>query len=118
MDGITIGQIAVAVALLAGLISGGGIIGKAIGKGLKKTIQAEIEPLGAKVDNLSKRVEAVDMQATKNFLVSFLSDIESGQTPTEIALQRFWEELEHYRKSGGNSYIQRKVEQLEHDGRL
>lgn len=118
MDGITIGQIAVAVALLAGLISGGGIIGKAISKGLKKTIRAELEPLETKVDKLGKQIASVDMQATKNFLVGRLSDIEAGQVLSETALQRFWEELEHYRQLGGNSYIQRKVEQLEHDGRL
>lgn len=118
MDEITIGQIAVAVALLAGLISGGGIIGKAIGKGLKKTIRSEIEPLGKKVDALSNRICEVDMQATKNFLVSFLSDLESDQIPTEIALQRFWEEYQHYQRIGGNSYITRKIEQLEKEGKL
>lgn len=118
MEQITVGQIAVAIALLAGLISGGGIIGKAVNKGLKKTMQSELEPLEKKVDALTKRVEAVDMQATKNFLVSFLSDLENGNPQTEIALERFWEEWQHYEKIGGNSYIARKVEQLKKDSKL
>lgn len=118
MEGITIGQIAVAVALLAGLISGGGIIAKAISKGLKKGIRAELEPLEKKVDKLSSRIEAVDMQATKNYLVSFLSDLETGAEQSEIETARFWEQWQHYEGIGGNSYIKRKVEQLEHDGKL
>ena len=118
MEGITIGQIAVAVALLAGLVSGAGILGKAVNKGLKKSIRSELEPLEKKVDDLSSRIGEVDLQGTKNFLVSFLSDLETGQDPTEIELARFWEEWQHYEKIGGNSYIKRKVEQLEHDGKL
>ena len=118
LDGITIGQIAVAVALLAGLITGGGVIAKAVGKAFKKALKSELAPLETKVDALTKRVEAVDMQATKNFLVSFLSDLENGTPQTEIALERFWEEYQHYTRSGGNSYIARKVEQLKTEGKL
>ena len=117
MENITIGQIAVAIALLAGLVTGGGVIGKTIAKALKKAIHTELGTLEEKVDHLGERVAEVDMQATKNFLVSFLSDVER-EIPTEIELERFWEEYQHYQKIGGNSYITRKVEQLEHDGKL
>lgn len=118
MEGITVGQIAVAVALLAGLISGGGIIGKAIKDAIKKTMKAELQTLEGKVDNLGKRIESVDMQATKNYLVQFLSALDRGDKPSEIEMARFWEQWQHYSGLGGNSYIKRKVEQLETEGKL
>ena len=118
MEHITLGQLAVAIALLAGLITGGGVIGKTISKALKKAMRAELGTLEAKVDELGERVEAVDMAATKNYLVSFLSTVESGGDPSEIERERFFEQWNHYERIGGNSYIKRKVEQLEKEGKL
>lgn len=118
MESITLGQIAIAVALIAGLVTGGGVIGKVVTKGFKKAIKTELDPLEKKIDQLGDRVESVDMAATKNYLVQFLSRVEVGDIPGEIEIERFFEQWEHYKKIGGNSYIARKVEQLTAEGKL
>ena len=118
MESITLGQIAISVALVAGLITGGGVIGKVITKGFKKVMKMELDPIEKKIDHLGERVESVDMASTKNYLVQFLSRVEVGDIPSEIEIERFFEQWEHYKKIGGNSYIARKVEQLTAEGKL
>ena len=63
-------------------------------------------------------VKEVDMNACKNFLVRSLGDIEKGVPLDEIEKERLWEQYEHYQKIGGNSYIKRKVEHLQEQGKL
>ena len=58
------------------------------------------------------------MQACKNYLVSFLSDVEKDELTDEIERERFWEQYQHYTEHGGNSYIKRKVEKLKSEGKL
>ena len=43
---------------------------------------------------------------------------EQDEPIDEIERERFWEQYEHYVKCGGNSYIQRKVENLKQAGKL
>lgn len=58
------------------------------------------------------------MQACKNYLVSFLSDVEKNHPIDETERERFWEQYQHYTEHGGNSYIKRKVEHLQSEGKL
>jgi hypothetical protein len=51
-------------------------------------------------------------------LVRSLGDIDKGNPMDEIEKERLWEQYEHYQKIGGNSYIKRKIEQLQNDGKL
>lgn len=118
MENITIGQIAVAVALLVGLITGIGFLLKQLKSLLTNAFKDEFEQLNTKMDTLQSRMNEVDMASCKNYLVSFLSDVDQGQPIDEIEKERFWEQYQHYEKIGGNSYIHRKVEQLKSEGKL
>ena len=118
MEQITIGEIAVAVAFLAALISGVGVLSKKTKDWINKAMEKQLDEIGKGIKDLGERIDSVDMQATKNFLVARLSEVEKGTPLDDIETERFWEEYEHYSKIGGNSYIKRKVEQLKTDGKI
>ena len=58
------------------------------------------------------------MATSKNFLVAKIAEVDKGNKLDEIEKERFWEQYEHYSKIGGNSYIQRKVDELKESGKL
>lgn len=118
MENITLGQIAIVLAFIAALIVSIKTIGGTVSKAVKKGLETEMKPINDKLDNLDKRIAEVDMNATKNFLVARLDEIEQGKPLQGIEEERFWEQYQHYTNLGGNTYIQHKVEQLEQDGKL
>lgn len=118
MDKITIGQIAAAVAMVAALISGLAVIGQKLKKYIQNAFDDSTQAIQASLKKLEDRVETVDQEACKNYLVIFLSGVDKGNTVDEIEKERFWEEYQHYTKAGGNSYIKRKVEKLVTEGKL
>lgn len=118
MEQITIGQIGLAVTFLVGLITGVGYLHKHLTDLLKKSLRDQFDPITRKIDELQTKIDTVDMESCKNYLVDFLADLDRGQEIDEIERERFWEQYEHYTKKGGNSYIHRKVEQLKSEGKL
>lgn len=118
MESITLGQISVTVAFLVGLISGIGYLMAQMKKWVSKAFKEEFEPINKKIDTLQDRIDQVDMESCKNYLVGFLADVEQDQLIDEIEKERFWEQYQHYEKMGGNSYIHRKVEQLKTEHKL
>lgn len=118
MENITVGQIGLGLAFIAALIASVGGIGKFLTKVIKKAFATEMKPLNDKLDNLDSKIEDVDMNTCKNFLVARLAEVEAGEKLGDIGEERFWEEYQHYQKIGGNSYIKKKVEQLEREGKL
>lgn len=107
MEQITLDEIARMAAFVVAL---GGSIAAIVG-GVKRAVGKLLEPLQEQIRN-------VDMENCKNYLVTFLAGVERGQEHDEIELERFHEELGHYRKIGGNSYIAAKVEKLQKEGKL
>ena len=118
MENITIGQISLAVAFLGGLISGIGYLHKQLKIWIADSLKDQLNEINGKIDGLGGQIDAVDMNATKNFLVARLADIEQGHPLNEIEAERFWEEFEHYHNIGGNSYIDMKVDKLKSMGKL
>lgn len=123
MENITLGQIAVVIAFLAALIAGGVKIKDAVKKWLEALLKekfdkqsTENKALSDKIDGLEKRLADVDLENCKNYLVTYLASMERGEPKDEIERERFWEEFEHYTKSGGNSYIREKVQALKGKG--
>ena len=104
---MTISELSTYLAMLVAL--GGSIA--AIVAGVKKAIKPMLKPLEEKID-------AVDMETCKNFLVHILAEIEHGGDMDEIEIERFREVMEHYTKLGGNSYIKAKIKRLEEAGKL
>lgn len=111
MENITLGQIAVGVSFLVGLISGVGYLSSISRKWLKDAMKEQL-------DVIANRLDQVDMESTKNYLVTYLSDIERGKALDEIEKERFYEQYQHYQSLGGNSYIKNKADQMRGKGWL
>ena len=104
--------------MMAALITGLSVIGARLKKYIQGAFAESTQNITASIHKLEERVETVDQEACKNYLVIFLSGVDKGNAVDEIELERFWEEYQHYIKQGGNSYIKRKVEKLVADGKL
>lgn len=117
MDNITLGQISVAIAFIVALV--GGV--KYILTDMKKITERALKPTNDKIDNMEKNlkyeIQKSDLNATKNYLVSTLHDIKNVGI-SDISKQRFFEQYEHYKDLGGNSYITNEVDRLRKEGKL
>ena len=118
MQDITIGQIAAALAIIVGIITGVELLFKKLKNGATEWLTKALEPTNQKLDNLDAKIGDVDMSQCKNFLVRFLADVEQDKIIDEVEKERFYETYEHYTKLGGNSYIHDKVEHLKKAGKL
>lgn len=115
---ITFEQIAFAMTFLAGFFGGIGYFYKNIKKWLEDIIGKQFEPFQETMTNLDTKINLVDMESCKNYLVRCLGDFEHGNPLSEVEQERFWEEYRHYLEIGGNSYIERRVEKLKADNKL
>lgn len=119
MQNWTLGQIGTAVAFIVALLTGIGWIVKKLKDFIKDTLKEEVGALRKDISGLGTRLDKVDMEGTKNYLVSFLSKAEQGLPLDEVETERFCEEYDHYKKDlKGNSYITHKVEKLKQEGKL
>ena len=118
METITLGQIASAIALLAGLITGGGIIIRQVKKALDNALTEKFNAVDVRLDDLSDSLSELQKEACMNYLVTFLNDVSNGQKMDEVAYKRFWEQYDFYTMHGGNSYIREKVNKLKDRGLL
>lgn len=118
MENITIGQIALAVTFLVGLIGGLGYLKTHLKEWVGQSVKDQFVQMDSKIEQINRRLDNVDLENCKNFLVTVITEVEKGGWLHEVERERFWEEYEHYVKLGGNSYIKKKVEQLEQDGKL
>lgn len=110
MDNITLEFIGEFVAFIAALVGGLGYLNKTLKAWLVKLMREEF-------DDMAKRLDRVDMEACKNFLVRMIAVIENGDiSDTERA--RFYEQYEHYLELGGNTYIKHTVEILQKEGKI
>lgn len=125
MGNITLGQISAALlfvtALIAGIQNLKTNIKKWIENGLKSRFDAidkQNEKILAKIDDVDTRLDKVDMENCKNYLVTFMAEVRRGEMKDPTEIQRFWEEYDHYISKGGNSYIREGVEELKAKGYL
>lgn len=123
MEQITIGQIAIAVAFLAALITGGVKIKDSVKKWLTAILSEKFDAqkkatdeIKQSVEDLKGQLDKVDLENCKNYLVTYLAEAERGMQKDPIESQRFWEEYQHYCDKGGNSYIKEKVNKLKGKG--
>lgn len=111
MEQITLGQVSAAVLFLTAIIGGIILLVKWIRGIIVKVMQDELGPI-------KDQLQTVDLENCKNYLVTYLADAEKGVYKDPIEQERFYEEFEHYKKIGGNSYIQNKTETLIAAGKL
>lgn len=101
MDNVTLGQVSNVLVWIVGFI---GTISTII-MAIKKIIASQLKPLLNKIDKL-------DINQCRNYLVDFLADIEQGISKDETQIKRAYEVYDHYAELGGNSYIHDKWEKL------
>lgn len=102
MENITLGQVVTTIKFIVELV---GII-ITILVGSKKIINNQLKPLNKKIDK-------IDENQCRNFLVDFLADVEKGIIKDEVQTKRAYEVYEHYTTDlHKNSYIHNKWEKL------
>lgn len=115
MENVTLGwinqNVGFIIALFGGLFAVYSALKKVFDKGMLEPITKQIMDLEK---SLIKEIRKVDMNTTKNFLIDKIQEVENGIKLDPVTLERFWEEYEHYVKDlDGNSYIEKRVENLQ-----
>lgn len=68
---------------------------------------------------IEKKIDEVDKNATKNYLVQQIGEIDRNGYIDGATKVRFYEQLQHYEKDlNGNSYIHDEVERLKKENKL
>ena len=112
MESITLGQIASALALLAGLISGGGIIIRQVKKAIDDALKDKFNGVDMRLDNLEEQMRESKILTMKTFLMQEMRAIEHGEILDDYEKSFFMDEYQKYINMGENSYIRSKYEKL------
>ena len=81
-------------------------------KAVKTAIAKGFEPI-------EKKIDEVDKNATKNYLVQQIGEIDRNGYLDGATRVRFYEQLQHYEKDlHGNSYIHDEIERLKKENKL
>lgn len=118
MENITLGQVAATIGILTVIIGGYVKLYTMIKEKLKEIVGEALKPLNDSILEINQRLDVVDMESCKNFLVRCIADVERGETMSETETERFWEQYDYYIKSGRNTYVKNKVEKLKKEGKL
>lgn len=118
MENITIGDVAVALAFLAGFFGSVTYLKKNVSDWVSAAVKKEMKPMQDDLLAMREESRSIDLENCKNYLVTYLANAEKGTWFDPIEQERFWEEYEHYQKCGGNSYIRQKVEKLKAENKL
>lgn len=119
--GLTLEQAAAIVIFIGGLIGGIKYLKIELKAALKDMLKDQFKEVNDKLDKMQKRINKIDEQACKNFLIRYLADIERGDIIYDSEKQRFWEAYDHYidpDEVDGNSYIKEWVAKLKEEGKL
>jgi hypothetical protein len=115
---MTISQAATYLSVAAGIIGSIGILYGAVKKLLTGMLKDQTTDISKQISGLSDRVDGMRMDQCKNFIIACISDIEHGQTLTEMQMQRFSECYDYYIAHKGNGYIRGKVKKLQESGKI
>lgn len=118
MENITLGEIGEIIAFLVAFIGGIGILLMYIKKALKSLFKEELEPIKEQIAKNNELISDVDLNSTKNYLSKCFNDLRKGQEISEANVTRIYEQMEHYEKLGGNSYIHKEFDDLKKEGLL
>ena len=118
LENVTFGDIASSLTLIVGFIGSVMALYKLMKKWLSDSLNELLEPIHDEISGLQSRLDTVNMEACKNFLVRCIADFDKGVHISDTELERFWEQYEYYQEQGGNTYISKKVEKLEREGKL
>lgn len=108
MENITLGEINSVMVFLIAMVGSFSAIYVFLKKGMTKILQ----PINEKIDK-------VDKNATMNYLVTRMDEIDKGKVLDGVAKKRFIDQYEHYTKDlKGNTYIHDEYERLKKENKL
>ena len=115
MEDITLGQIKDIITFIVALSVGIFTIYKAVMAGVKKVF----EPTDKKIDEIGKKIDKVDKNATMNYIVRCFNDIDRGVPLDSASMMRLKDQYSHYINDlHGNTYIHDEYERLKKEGKL
>ena len=126
---IAVEDITAFISVVAGVITGGLVIFKFASSVVQKWVDNLLKPVNDKIDESNKVIMArldanaeelkqMQLEQYKNFLTRYLAGVERDTQLTEIELERFNDIKTKYADLGGNSYVHRKIDKLEEQGKL
>lgn len=126
---IAVEDITAFISVIAGVITGLGIIAKFLDNMMKKWVTSLVDPLNKKIEDYNsemirlleknrEEIHNVDLSQCKNFISRYLADMEREWDLTEIEYERFNDILQHYDEIGGNTYVHNRIEKLKKQGKL
>ena len=123
MDNITVGQISVfAAAILALWVTIESLtkkISALFTKVLDEKLDDKFKAINDRLDEANKKLEKTDKNATMNYLVRCMDDMDKHEKLEGASRRRFLEQYEHYTNDlGGNSYIKEEFERLKKEGKF
>ena len=125
LENITIEQILGGIGIIVALGAGAYKLWQGFKTAVGNAVSEQFEALSGTIceiktslSDLEARINEVDMEGCKNFLVRCISDFEKNQPVNETELERFWEQYDYYLEHDGNSYIRTKVEKLKAEGKI
>lgn len=75
-----------------------------------------INSKNVKKKDLDEKIDEVQMDNCKNYLVQMIAKADSGQKLSSVEKERYYENYDTYIKLGGNSYIHTETERLKKEG--
>ena len=120
MEATTVGEIAAAIALIAGILGGLATIFKVFGKWATKWLQANLKTLSDKIDGQAEETRSFRLGYYQDYLVEFMADVEKGAKKSEVEMKNFHKNYDIYTSPmyGGNSFVHDKYEQLKKAGKI
>lgn len=117
MENITIGQVAIGLAFLVGLIGSIEFLCVRLKKSMTSVISKEIKPLKDDIESLKLSHKNDKIDCIKTDLVNFMSLAENETISTEQKINAH-ELMDEYTRMGGNSYIHDKWDKLIKEDKL
>lgn len=116
---MSLGDLSNVLVFIAGVLTASGTIARFMSKRFGKIMAQHLQPLYEKIDVLSKQVNQVDIDNTKNYLQQAISAIDAGAKLDNAAKERFWENYDHYTNDLNlNSWVHKEVKRLEKENKL
>lgn len=117
-ESITLGEILVSVTFVISLATVMKKIKTEIDNWFSEKLTPKIDPIAESIKVLDKKIDAIEMESYKSWLVLFMSNIEREEHIDEVEYMLFEEVYKKYTEKGGNSYVHRKYDKLKTEGKL
>lgn len=118
IEEVTLGNVLVSVTFIVGLITGIKKLKTTINDWFKEQLSPKLEPIEKSVNKINEKIDMMEMEFYKSWLVLFMSNIEREEQIDEVEHMLFEEIYKKYTERGGNSYIHRKYDKLKSEGKL